>query len=149
MRAVIQRVKNAEVNVDGKNVSETGAGLLVYIGVSKNDTQKDARWTAEKIANMRIFEDDVGKMNLSCIDTGSEIMLVPNFTLYGDCRKGRRPGFDMAGGPDKANQLFEKVAEILKNLDIRVKNGVFAAHMHVSSVNDGPINFLVDSRKTF
>lgn len=149
MRAVVQRVLNAKVEVEGKIVGETGEGLLVYLGVGKADNEKDARYLAEKISNLRIFSDVDGKMNLSVKDVGGEVLLVSQFTLYGDCRKGRRPGFDDSAEPDLARTLYFKVGDIIKNEGINVENGIFAAHMLVSSVNDGPINFLVDSEKLF
>ncbi len=149
MRAVVQRVLNAKVEVEGKIVGETGKGLLVYLGVGKEDNEKDARYMAEKIAHLRVFSDVRGKMNLSVKDVGGAVLLVSQFTLYGDCRKGRRPGFDDSAEPDLAKKLYEKVGEIIKNEDINVENGIFAAHMLVSSVNDGPVNFLIDSSKLF
>ena len=149
MRAVVQRVLNAKVEVAGKTVGETGKGLLVYLGVGKEDNEKDARYLAEKIANLRIFSDVEGKMNLSVKDVGGAVLLVSQFTLYGDCRKGRRPGFDDSAEPELAKKLYEKVGDIIKNDGINIEKGIFAAHMLVSSVNDGPINFLIDSSKLF
>ncbi|HPS54654.1 MAG TPA: D-aminoacyl-tRNA deacylase [Sedimentisphaerales bacterium] len=149
MRAVVQRVLNAKVEVEGKIVGATGNGLLVYLGVGREDNEKDARYVAEKILNLRIFSDAQCKMNLSVKDVGGSVLLVSQFTLYGDCRKGRRPGFDDSAEPDLAKELYIQVGDIIKNGGISVENGIFASHMVVSSVNDGPINFLIDSSKLF
>ncbi|MHC4124085.1 MAG: D-aminoacyl-tRNA deacylase [Planctomycetota bacterium] len=149
MRIVVQRVKRACVEVEGDIVGQIGRGLLVYASVGEDDTGEDVRFIAERIVNLRIFEDDAGKMNLSVSDVGGEILLVSNFTLHGDCRKGRRPGFDAAAGPVKANELFDQLAELVKESRLKVETGVFGAHMHVDSVNDGPINFLLSSKKVF
>jgi len=149
MRAVVQRVLNAKVEVENKIVGETGNGLLVYLGVGRGDNEKDARYVAEKISNLRIFSDAQGKMNLSVKDVGGAVLLVSQFTLYGDCRKGRRPGFDDSAEPDLAKELYIQVGDIIKTGGISVEKGIFAAHMLVSSVNDGPINFLIDSSKLF
>jgi D-tyrosyl-tRNA(Tyr) deacylase len=149
MRAVVQRVLEAQVKVDGSIVGQIGKGLLVYLSVGKGDTEKDAEFMAEKLVNLRIFGDDAGKMNRSIQDVGGGILLVSNFTLYGDCRKGRRPGFDAAGEPGLAAQLYEKAADLIGRQGITVAKGVFGAHMHVSSVNDGPVTFLLDSSRLF
>jgi D-tyrosyl-tRNA(Tyr) deacylase len=145
MRAVIQRVLQAEVRVDNELVGQIGNGLLVYLSVGKTDTIKDAEFVAEKLVNLRIFADDAGKMNRSISDVGGSILLVSNFTLHGDCRKGRRPGFDAAVEPALAKQLYEKVAELIAQRQVAVEKGVFGGHMHVSSVNDGPVTFLLES----
>lgn len=149
MRAVIQRVREAKVEVDGKVVGQVGPGLLVYLGVGKGDTEADVQFMAEKLANLRIFSDDAGKMNRSVIDIGGGVLLVSNFTLHGDCRKGRRPGFDGAADPALADGLYEKVAQVIAQQGVPVAQGVFGAHMHVTSVNDGPVTFLLDSTRLF
>ena len=149
MRAVIQRVREAKVEVDGKVVGQVGPGLLVYLGVGKGDTEADVQFMAEKLANLRIFSDDAGKMNRSVIDIGGGVLLVSNFTLHGDCRKGRRPGFDGAADPAIADGLYEKVAQVIAQQGVPVAKGVFGAHMHVTSVNDGPVTFLLDSTRLF
>ncbi|MBN1437356.1 MAG: D-tyrosyl-tRNA(Tyr) deacylase [Sedimentisphaerales bacterium] len=149
MRVVLQRVTSATVEVEGEVVGKIGGGLLVYLGVGHNDERADAEFIAEKLVNLRIFTDEAGKMNLSVLDVGGEVLLVSQFTLYGDCRKGRRPGFDAAGEPGRANQLYEEVAGMIEARGVKVAKGVFAAHMHVSSCNDGPVTFMLDSGKLF
>lgn len=145
MRIVIQRVMQAEVKVDDELVGQIGNGLLVYVSVGKTDTVKDAELVAEKLVNLRIFADEAGKMNRSVNDVGGSILLVSNFTLHGDCRKGRRPSFDAAAKPELAEQLYEKVGELIAQRGVSIKKGVFGGHMHVSSVNDGPVTFLLES----
>ncbi|MCP4614749.1 MAG: D-tyrosyl-tRNA(Tyr) deacylase [Planctomycetes bacterium] len=149
MRAVIQRVLQAEVTVEGGQVGKIEKGLLVYLGVGKGDTAKDAQFMADKLVNLRIFADETGKMNLSVQDVGGSILLVSNFTLHGDCRKGRRPGFDAAADPVPAKQLYEKVFELITEQGTVAEKGAFGEYMHVSSTNDGPINFLLDSSRLF
>jgi D-tyrosyl-tRNA(Tyr) deacylase len=149
MRAVIQRVREGKVEVEGKVVGEVGRGLLVYLGVGKEDGEQDAAFMADKLVNLRIFPDEAGKMNRSVMDIGGGVLLISNFTLYGDCRKGRRPGFDAAGLPEAAEALYEKVAELIGRSDVPVAKGSFGAYMQVSSVNDGPVNFLLDSSRLF
>ena len=149
MRAVIQRVLGAEVTVGGDSVGRIERGLLVFLSVGKGDGEKDAEFMAEKLANLRIFADEAGKMNRSVLDVGGAILLVSNFTLHGDCRKGRRPGFDAAAEPELANQLYEKVGELIANHGVPVEKGVFGEYMQVSSVNDGPVTFLLDSSRLF
>jgi len=149
MRVVIQRVLEAKVEAEGRTTGEIGRGLLVYLGVAKGDTEADVPFIAEKIANLRVFGDENGKMNLSVQDAGGEILLVSQFTLYGDCRKGRRPGFDQAGEPELATKLYEQTIQTLRQMGLKVETGVFAAHMHVSSVNDGPVTFILDSGRLF
>jgi len=146
---VIQRVTEAKVEVEGKIVGQVGKGLLVYLGVGTADTETDAQFMAEKLANLRIFSDEAGKMNRSVIDVGGGVLLVSQFTLYGDCRKGRRPGFDAAGEPGLAERLYEKVAQLIATEDVPVQKGSFGAHMHVTSINDGPVTFLLDSSRLF
>ena len=145
MRAVIQRVQQANVYINGEKISEINGGLLVYLGVGKTDTDDDAEFIAKKLVNLRIFGDEAGKMNLSLIDVNGEILIISNFTLQGDCRKGRRPGFDGAGEPEMAESLYERVTEVVAEQGIRVAKGVFGEHMHVSSVNDGPVTFILES----
>ena len=149
MRAVFQRVSSAKVSVDGEVVSSISSGLLVLLGVSKDDSEADAQYLADKTANLRIFGDDEGKMNLSVSDIDGEILAVSQFTLYGDCRKGRRPSFIAAARPEKAESLYEKYVSNLTNMGLKVKTGVFQAHMDVELVNDGPVTILIDSKKTF
>jgi len=149
MRAVIQRVTEAKVEVEGKTIGQVGKGLLVYLGGGTADTETDAQFMADKLANLRIFSDEAGKMNRSVIDIGGGVLLVSQFTLYGDCRKGRRPGFDAAGEPGLAERLYEKVGQLIAAADVPVQKGSFGAHMHVTSVNDGPVTFLLDSSRLF
>ena len=149
MRAVIQRVLQAKVEVDGQQVGKIDKGLLVYLSVGKGDSEKDAEFMAEKLVNLRIFADEAGKMNLSVLDVGGSILLVSNFTLHGDCRKGRRPGFDAAAEPQLAQQLYEKVVELIAEQGVTVQKGTFGEYMHVTSTNDGPVTFLLDSPRLF
>ena len=149
MRAIVQRVKTAKIIVGNNIVAEIKAGLLVYLGIGKDDNESDAGFIADKIVNLRIFADSNDKMNLSVKDINSEILVVSNFTLFGDCRKGRRPGFDLAAEPAIAEKLYEKVIEFIKSQGLNVQSGVFAAYMEVTASNDGPINFLIDSKKSF
>lgn len=146
MRAVIQRVLQAQVSVGGQTAGQINDGLLVYLSVGKGDTDKDAQFIAEKLVNLRIFSDEQGKMNRSVLETKGGILLISNFTLHGDCRKGRRPGFDAAAEPEMAEKLYEQVASLINQLGVVVEKGVFGAHMHVSSVNDGPVTFLLESK---
>jgi len=150
MRAVVQRVKSSKVTVDSKMVGQISKGLLVLIGVGKNDGLEDIKWMSEKIVNLRIFEDENGKMNLSLLDTKGELLLVSQFTLFGDCRRGRRPSFTEAAEPSFAREIFEKFVEYIKHAyPIKVETGVFQEHMEVELVNDGPVTLLLDSKKTF
>ena len=149
MRFVCQRVLQARVDVNDKTVGRIDKGLLVYLSVGKDDTPKDAEFIAEKLVNLRIFPDDAGKMNRSLLDVGGAILLISNFTLHGDCRKGRRPGFDAAAPPRLAEQLYEKVADLITRQGVHVEKGFFGEYMHVNSTNDGPINFLLDSSRLF
>ena len=149
MRFVCQRVLEAQVKVNGQSVGRIGKGLLVYLSVGKGDTENDAQFMADKLVNLRIFADDAGKMNRSVLDIGGQILLVSNFTLHGDCRKGRRPGFDAAAEPNSAQQLYETTGELIARQGVPVEKGVFGEYMHVSSVNDGPVTFILDSTKIF
>lgn len=146
MRAVIQRVLEGSVTVDHQVVSRMGKGLLVLLGVGQGDTEQDVTWMAEKIAHLRIFEDDAGKMNRSLLDGSREVLVVSQFTLYGDARKGRRPSFIDAAPPDEANRLYQACCEALRGLGLTVGTGVFRADMKVSLVNDGPVTLWLDSR---
>ena len=149
MRAVVQRVKQAGVTIAGNAVGEISQGLMILLGVAKEDTASDAAYLAEKIAGLPIFTDEEGKMNLSVQDVQGEILVVSQFTLYGDCRKGRRPGFSDAALPETANLLYEEFVRRLKELGLSVQTGVFQADMLVSLVNDGPVTMLLDSKKLF
>jgi len=149
MRAVVQRVLQAEVKVSEQSVGRIDKGLLVYLSVGKSDSLKDAEFIADKLVNLRIFADEAGKMNRSILDVNGQILLVSNFTLHGDCRKGRRPGFDAAAEPAFAKQLYEKVIELVGLSGVTVEKGIFGAYMQVSSVNDGPVTFLLDSSRLF
>ncbi len=146
MRAVIQRVKSSEVTVAGTSVGRIGAGLMVLLGVARDDTSRDADYLAAKIAHLRIFEDDAGKMNRSLVDCGGAMLVVSQFTLQGDCRKGRRPSFVNAAPPDKGEALYEHFVDQIRQLDVPVQTGRFGAMMAVALVNDGPVTLVVDSR---
>jgi len=147
MRALIQRVRKASVSIDGKVVGEIGHGLLILFGVTHSDTEADAAYLAEKLANLRIFEDADGKMNQSLLDCSGEALVVSQFTLYGDCRKGRRPGFSDAALPEQAIPLYEKFVELLSaRIGKKVPTGEFGADMLVSLENDGPVTFMVESK---
>jgi len=149
LRAVIQRVKRASVRVDNKMVSEINRGLLVFLGVAEDDTDQDIEYMANKTANLRILEDEAGKMNLSLLDVGGEALVVSQFTLYGDCRRGRRPSFTQAARPEKADKFYQAFIEALSKLGIDIKAGIFQAYMDVELVNDGPVTILLDSKKLF
>ncbi len=149
MRAVVQRVQRAKVAVEGAIVSEIGAGLLVLLGVGKNDSETDADYLAEKIAGLRIFEDAEGKMNLAVGESGGAVLVVSQFTLYGDVRRGKRPSFDAAARPQEARRLYEFFVERIRGLGLRCESGRFQEMMQVELVNDGPVTILVDSGKTF
>ncbi|MDX2494586.1 MAG: D-aminoacyl-tRNA deacylase [Desulfuromusa sp.] len=149
MRAVIQRVSRAGVVVAGERIATIDSGLLVLLGVENGDGQRAAEYLAEKTAGLRIFEDPAGKMNLSILDCSGEVLVVSQFTLLADCRKGRRPGFSAAAPPELAEPLCEYFVEQLKQRGIRVQTGQFRADMAVDLVNDGPVTILLDSERTF
>ncbi len=144
---MVQRVARAAVRVDRQVVGEVGHGLLVLLGVAAEDGAEDARWTADKLAQLRVFEDDAGKMNRSVQDVGGSVLLVSQFTLLGDARKGNRPSFVEAAPPDVASALYEEVASLLRAREVPVAQGVFRAAMEVELVNDGPVTLLLDSRR--
>ena len=149
MRAVVQRVKSASVTVDDELVSEIGAGVLVFLGVAHDDTATELEYITNKVANLRIFEDEDGKMNRSLLETGGAALVVSQFTLYGDCRKGRRPSFINAARPEVANALYEQFIAALEQQNIPTHGGTFQAMMDVQLINDGPVTILLDSDKQF
>ena len=149
MRAVVQRVCRARVTADGAEVGAIGPGLLVYLGVTNDDGPADVQYIATKVRELRVFEDEAGKMNLALADAGGDVLVVSQFTLYGDCRKGRRPSFDAAAPPALARALYEDVIRTLADNGVRVATGSFQAHMQVDAVNDGPVTLLLDSRRVF
>lgn len=149
MRAVVQRVREARVEIEGQTVSQIGHGLLVLLGVGRGDNEDVARRMARKVAELRIFSDAQGKFNPSALDLGGEIMVVSQFTLYADCRRGRRPSFTEAAPPEVALPLIETFASELRHLGLRVATGVFQAHMLVELKNDGPVTVVLDSRELF
>ena len=149
MRAVIQRVTTARVIIDGQEHSRIGAGLLVLLGVEKGDTAADGDMLARRIVELRIFEDDAGKMNRSIVEAGGQILAVSQFTLLGDCRRGRRPSFDPAAPPEAARELYQKFVEEIAASGVPVKTGVFQAMMDIELTNQGPVTFILDSRKRF
>ncbi|MGF7185365.1 D-tyrosyl-tRNA(Tyr) deacylase [Desulfitispora alkaliphila] len=149
MRAVVQRVKRAKVTVEGKTKGKIDAGFVVLLGVGQEDTEEDAKYLAEKIANLRVFSDDQGKMNMSLLDKGYSVLAISQFTLYGDCRKGRRPGFGDAMPPDEADRLYNKFVQLIENLGVTVATGQFQAEMDVELINHGPVTMLLDSKKNF
>jgi len=148
MRALIQRALSASVEVGGEVVAEIGPGLLVLLGVGRCDTRRDADYLADKVAGLRIFPDDAGRMNRSVSECGGSVLVVSQFTLYGDVSRGRRPGFEQAADPQTARQLYEYFVESLAAKGVPVQTGVFQAHMAVRLLNDGPVTLLVDSDKT-
>ena len=149
MRAVVQRVKNADVKVEGRVIGEIGPGLLVFLGVGDGDSVKDCDYLANKIATLRIFSDNQGLMNLSLTETGGAALVVSQFTLWGDCRKGRRPSFIRAARPEMARELYEHFVGTLRGKGLRVTTGEFQEMMDVRLVNDGPVTLLLDSEKRF
>lgn len=149
MRAVVQKVSSSKVTVDGEVIGQINKGLMVLLGVTHDDTSKDVDYMVDKVTNLRIFEDEEGKMNLSLKDVEGEILAVSQFTLYGDARRGRRPSFSDAARPEVANPLYEEFIEKVKNQGINVGTGKFGAHMMVDLTNDGPVTILLESRKEF
>ncbi|MFG0253120.1 MAG: D-aminoacyl-tRNA deacylase [Phycisphaerales bacterium JB038] len=145
MKAVVQRVTAANVEVNDQIVGAIEAGLCVLLALEEGDGDSQAAWMAEKLANLRIFEDEAGHMNRSLLDTGGAMLLVPNFTVAGNCRKGRRPSFDKAMHPSAASPGFDAMADRLRGKGLRVETGVFGAHMHVSLLNDGPVTLILDT----
>ncbi|MFO7981870.1 MAG: D-aminoacyl-tRNA deacylase [Desulfuromonadales bacterium] len=145
----MQRVSSARVEVGDETVGEIGSGLVVLLGVADDDSEDDAVWLADKVSGLRIFEDGEGRMSLSVKDTGGAALVVSQFTLLGDCRKGRRPSFSRAAAPQKASALYERFAELLRERGIEVATGIFRAMMDVHLVNEGPVTLMVDSRKEF
>jgi D-tyrosyl-tRNA(Tyr) deacylase len=149
MRAVVQRVSEASVSVDGSVVGSIGRGLLVLLGVGTGDQERDADYLADKIVHLRIFADETGQMNRSALEVGGEVLMVSQFTLYGDARKGRRPGYSDAAPPEEAQRLYAYTVSRVRSSGLRVAEGVFRAMMDVSLVNQGPVTLLLDSRKGF
>lgn len=149
MRAVVERVEQAEVSVEGSVVGRIGPGLLVYLAVGHDDGADDVAYIADKVRGLRIFNDSAGKMNLSVVEIGGQVLLISAFALQGDARKGRRPSFAAAAPPEHADRLYQEVGRVLEQSGLTVARGVFRAHMHVRSVNDGPICILLDSKRGF
>ena len=145
MRALIQRVSEASVSIDGEVVGAIGPGLLVLLGVSRDDTDEDASYIVAKVVNLRIFSDDEGKFQSSATDIGAELLVVSQFTLYGETRKGRRPSFTLAAAPNEATRLFERVVALIKETGLKVETGTFQAYMAVALVNDGPVTLMLDT----
>ena len=147
MKAVIQRSKAAQVTVDGETVGRIDHGLVLLVGITHEDTEQDAKYVAQKVAGLRIFEDEDGKMNRSVLETGGQVLSVSQFTLYGDCRKGKRPNFMAAARPEQAEPLYNRFNGMLRELGLQVETGRFGAMMDVSLVNDGPVTLIVESRQ--
>jgi D-tyrosyl-tRNA(Tyr) deacylase len=146
MRALVQRVTRGAVSVDGEIIGEIGPGLVILVGIGKGDDEKDAQYLAEKCVNLRIFADEASKFNRSLLDVRGEILAVSQFTLYGDTRKGRRPGFEQAAAAEVSRQLYDGFVAALRRFDVRVAEGRFGAMMHVEIHNDGPVTFMLESR---
>lgn len=149
MRIVVQRASQGRVTVDGQVTGEIGRGLVLLVGVTHEDTREDADYLVDKVVNLRIFEDESEKMNLSLLDIGGSLLSVSQFTLYGDCRKGRRPNFMEAARPDQAQELYDYFNEKARSLGVKVETGVFGAMMDVELTNDGPVTLLLESKRTF
>lgn len=149
MRAVLQRTDRSSVSVDGQPVAAIGPGLTVLLGVGHGDTEKDAIYLADKVVNLRIFPDDAGKMNLSLLDVAGELLVISQFTLYGDCRKGKRPSFDTAASPQLAQELYQKFIGSCRDYGIKTYQGKFQTEMVVSLDNHGPVTILLDSKRLF
>ena len=149
MRAVVQRVTHGRVTVEGQVIGEIGKGLVVLLGIGKEDTEADITYLADKIVNLRIFEDENEKMNLSLEDIGGELLIVSQFTLYGDCRKGKRPRFDKAARPEDAEKLYHKFLEYCTKYNLKIQTGKFQAMMLVDIHNDGPVTLMLDSKREF
>ena len=147
MRVVLQRVSRAAVRVDGETIAEIGKGFLILVGVRNGDTEKDAEYLAEKCFGMRVFDDQEGKMNLALSDVGGSALAVSQFTLYGDCRKGRRPSFTDAAQPEVGERLYEHFVSRLREMGVHVQTGKFGARMQVEMVNEGPVTFVLESEK--
>lgn len=149
MRAVIQRVTHAQVQIGERQTGAIRDGLLVLVGIHRDDRSNDVSWMADKLVNLRIFEDDAGLMNLSLLDTSGEMLVVSQFTLLGDCRKGRRPSWNAAAEPEYANTLYLQLVQAVRNFGVQTATGEFQAMMNVSLVNNGPVTILLDSHKDF
>lgn len=147
MRAVIQRVSQASVAVNGECVGSIGEGLLIFLGVTHQDAESDAEYLADKATNLRVFEDSGGKMNRSLLEIGGGALVISQFTLYGDSRKGRRPGFDLAAPPEHARRLYEYFVQRMQHSQLPVATGIFQARMQVSLTNEGPVTFILDSKR--
>ncbi|MGI6703456.1 MAG: D-aminoacyl-tRNA deacylase [Clostridia bacterium] len=147
MRAVIQRVSKGRVTVKGRETGSIGKGFVVLLGISGDDALEDVEYLADKIVNLRVFEDSEGKMNLSIKDVGGDLLVISQFTLYGDCRKGRRPSFTDAAPPDMAEELYEEFVKECRQKDVRVETGQFQAHMEVELINDGPVTLIIHSKR--
>jgi len=148
LRSVVQRVTSSSVSTDGEVIGKIDSGLCVLLGVANDDTEKDAEWTVNKIIGLRIFEDQEGKMNKSLLDIGGSILLVSQFTLYGDCRKGRRPSFIGAAAPEVANSLYEKCCDLFRKMNVNLETGKFRSYMQVNIANDGPVTLIIDSPRS-
>ena len=149
MRCVVQRVSRASVRVNAEGIGQINKGILALVGIEHNDNDNDVSWLADKLLDLRIFEDEHGKMNLSLVDVGGELLVVSQFTLHGDCRKGKRPSFSDAAPPDMAKSLFDKLVATLRASGVKVETGQFQAKMEVELINDGPVTLLLDSKKNF